>query len=71
MRGEEGGLKNEQPQSTDYLTIREVADRLRLTPSYVYKLCAQGQIPFFRFGRKSYRVARGDLIAWERARKET
>jgi excisionase family DNA binding protein len=45
------------------LTVREVADRLRLSVSQVYALCASGKLPHLRFGngRGTIRVTEAQL----------
>lgn len=47
------------------LTIKETADRLRLTESCVYKLIAEGKLPVVAVGlRKGYRIDIRDLDAF-------
>jgi len=40
----------------EYLTIEEVAKRLRVNKRTVYRLAVKGQIPAFKFG-KSWRIS--------------
>ncbi|PIS13840.1 DNA-binding protein [Candidatus Shapirobacteria bacterium CG09_land_8_20_14_0_10_47_13] len=40
----------------EYLTIEEVAQRLRVNKRTVYRLAIKGQIPAFKFG-KSWRIS--------------
>lgn len=63
-------MKHEQPIPSDLLTIREAARRVNLTYHYVYRLCASGTIPRYRFGPKTIRVALSDLADYVRAHKE-
>lgn len=58
--GEAGG----PTEAGRYLTIPEVADRLRLAPSYVYQLARRGDLPTLRMG-KYVRVRPEDLREWE------
>jgi excisionase family DNA binding protein len=45
------------------MTVREVADFLRLAPSTVYKLAQNGQIPAHKVGR-GWRFSRSALTHW-------
>jgi excisionase family DNA binding protein len=45
---------------SDYLTVAEVAARLRLTPMSVYRLIHSGALPAYRFGN-SFRIDPADL----------
>jgi excisionase family DNA binding protein len=40
----------------EYLTIEEVAKRMRVNKRTVYRLAIKGQIPAFKFG-KSWRIS--------------
>lgn len=40
----------------EYLTIEEVAKRMRVNKRTVYRLAVKGQIPAFKFG-KSWRIS--------------
>lgn len=52
------------------LTIKEAAERLRLSESCVYKLVASGELPVVRVGlQKGYRVDVRDLDAFVSNRK--
>lgn len=51
-----------------YLKAREVAARLRIHPSQVYRLIEKGELPAVRIGEKSVRVPAGGLEAYLRAR---
>lgn len=44
----------------EYLTIEEVAKRLRVNKRTVYRLAIKGQIPAFKFG-KSWRISAAKL----------
>lgn len=52
-----------------YLTVREVAARLSLSPMSVYRLLAAGSIASIRVGPKqgTYRIAPEAVDAYERA----
>ena len=49
--------------NTDIMTIKEVADYLRLTEKTAYRLAAEGKIPGFKVGG-SWRFMRGDINNW-------
>jgi excisionase family DNA binding protein len=48
---------------SEILTIPEVAKYLRMSPSKVYYLVAQGAIPHLKIGR-NVRIRRRDLDKW-------
>lgn len=53
------------------LTLDEVADRLRLTRDWTYKLVVRrGELPYVNLGGKSIRVREEDLEAWLEAKTE-
>jgi excisionase family DNA binding protein len=45
------------------LTVREVAEFLKVTERTIYRLAAEGQLPSFKVGG-SWRFRRSDLIKW-------
>ncbi len=49
----------------DILTIREIADYLKITERTLYRLAQEGKIPAFRVG-SAWRFRRGDLDQWIR-----
>ena len=49
--------------SEDILTIREVADLLKINEKTVYKLAAAGKIPGVKVGG-SWRFDRAGLLSW-------
>ena len=49
----------------DLLTVKEVAEYLRVTPVTAWRWCQQGVIPAFRIGR-TWRIRREDLLDLER-----
>jgi excisionase family DNA binding protein len=49
-----------QSQSDDFLTVAEVARRLRVSNMTVYRLINAGQLPAARIG-KSYRIRDADV----------
>ncbi len=48
---------------TDIMTIREVADYLKLTEKTAYRLVAEGKIPGFKVGG-SWRFRRSEIEQW-------
>ncbi len=50
----------------DILTIREVADYLKIAERTVYRLAKEGRIPAFKVGG-SWRLRRDDLDQWIRS----
>jgi len=49
--------------SDDIMTVREVADFLKVTERTIYRLAAENQIPSFKVGG-SWRFRRADLAKW-------
>ena len=47
----------------DIITIREVADYLKLTKKTAYRLVAEGKIPGFKVGG-SWRFRRSEIEKW-------
>ncbi len=45
----------------EYLTLDEVAEKLRVKKITVYRMARKGQIPAFKFGR-AWRVKNSELI---------
>ena len=65
-------MKAPKPEAAgDYLTIQEAADALKMKPGMVYRLCASKRLPHYRFGPKTLRIARSDLVDYARAHRET
>jgi len=56
----------------EILTVREVAEFLKVTERTIYRLATEGQIPSFKVGG-SWRFQRSDLILWmnEQAKAQT
>ena len=50
------------------LTLKEVADYLKLTEKTAYRLVAEGKLPGFKVGG-AWRFKREDLEAWIEAQK--
>ena len=48
---------------TDILTIKEVAEYLRITEKTAYRLASERMIPGFKVGG-SWRFRKGDIDAW-------
>ncbi len=53
----------------EILTIKEVADYLKLTERTLYRLVQEGKIPGFKVGN-SWRFKRVDIERWIEAQKE-
>lgn len=53
---------------TDIMTIREVAEYLKLTEKTTYRLASEGELPGFKVGG-SWRFKRKDLEKWIVAQK--
>lgn len=49
--------------STEILTIKQVADYLKVTERTIYRLAAAKQIPAFKVGG-SWRFSRADIDRW-------
>ena len=49
--------------NTDIMTIKEVAEYLKLTEKTVYRLTAEGKIPGFKVGG-SWRFKRSEIEKW-------
>lgn len=47
----------------EILTIREVADYLKVTERTLYRLVQEGKLPAFKVGN-SWRLRRADIDAW-------
>lgn len=54
--------------NTDIMTIRDVAEYLKLTEKTAYRLTAEGKIPGFKVGG-AWRFRKSDLDGWIEARK--
>lgn len=50
------------PEET-MMTVNEVADYLKISPTTVWRHCSDGTIPAFRVGRQ-WRIERQDLNGW-------
>jgi excisionase family DNA binding protein len=48
-----------------YLTLAEVATRLRFSLPYCYELARRGDLPTLRRGKRGIRVRLADLRVWE------
>ncbi|MGL4734876.1 MAG: helix-turn-helix domain-containing protein [Enterovibrio sp.] len=49
--------------SDDVLTIKEVAEYLKVNERTIYRLAANGELPGFRVGN-AWRFKQSDLAAW-------
>jgi len=54
----------------DILTIKQVADYLKVTERTLYRLAQEGKIPAFKVGG-TWRFRRGDLDQWIRDQNQT
>jgi excisionase family DNA binding protein len=58
----------ERADQAEYLTADEVAELLRCQPEKVYRLCAAGRLPSFKFGGRRL-IDRADLDGYIAALK--
>ncbi len=58
-----GAPEDEETMSETILTIKEVADYLKVTERTLYRLAQEGKIPAFKVGG-SWRFRRDDLDRW-------
>lgn len=52
-----------QPDPLDLLTIKEVSEKLKLSPLAVRRILAKGDLRAFKVG-KEWRLRRQDLLDW-------
>jgi excisionase family DNA binding protein len=50
-----------ETKTNGWLTVPEVAEELKIPRSRAYDLCARGDLPAVRVGKRSIRVNRGEL----------
>jgi excisionase family DNA binding protein len=65
-------MSDEQITQSRWLTAAEVADRLNVSPQWVYRQALSGQLPFIHLGdgpRSPLRVDPDDFTAWLRGLK--
>jgi excisionase family DNA binding protein len=56
----------------EYLTVDEVANKMRVEPDLVRRLCSTKQLPGINLrGRQGWRIHRDDLAAFMRAGTKT
>ena len=55
---------------TENMTVKEVADFLRVSRQTVYQMVEQGKVPFFRVGTK-VRFKRADILALTETQTKT
>ena len=55
---------------TENMTVKEVADFLRVSRQTVYQMVKQGKVPFFRVGTK-VRFKRADILALTETQTQT
>lgn len=58
-------------EDMELFTVDEVAEKLRLKPWAVYKLCDSGELPSVYLGRKTRRIKPSDLRAFIESRPTT
>lgn len=46
----------ENTRRSDYLTVAEIAEDLRVVPMTVYRMIHGGQLPAIRIGRRTFRI---------------
>ena len=51
------------------LTVREAAERLRVSPATVYKLCEARKLAHVRLATHAIRIAAGDLAAYVQSQR--
>lgn len=54
----------------EILTLKEVAEYLKLAEKTAYRLAAEGKLPGFKVGG-SWRFKRGDIERWIEVKKST
>jgi excisionase family DNA binding protein len=57
----------ETPGSNTKLTVKEVAERLRLHPATVYDWASTGRLPCIRLSKKALRFLESDIAKYEKA----
>jgi excisionase family DNA binding protein len=51
------------------LTVRETAERLKVSTATVYALCESGRLAFARIATHAIRIAAGDLEGYVRSQR--
>jgi len=46
----------------NFLTIKEIAEKLKVSQRQVYRWIEAGRIKTFKLGKKVYRIAESDLV---------
>ena len=49
--------------SDEFLTVEELAERLKIAPGTIYNWVSRGEIPYVKIGR-AVRFRRADIDAW-------
>jgi excisionase family DNA binding protein len=57
-------------QGDKWLTIEEVAERMRVNEKTVRNWIASGELPAFPIGKRGYRISETDLRNFVEARKQ-
>ena len=47
-----------------FLTVEEIAEKLRVSRVWIYKLVREKRIPFFRLDGKCVRFSPGEIQTW-------
>lgn len=55
--------------ANDIMTIREVAEYLRLNDKTTYRYAAEGKIPGFKIGG-AWRFRREDIVEWTKSKSK-
>jgi excisionase family DNA binding protein len=52
----------------EFLTVKQAARHLNISPGCIYRLCSTGKLPHYKFGdgQGAVRIARGDLLEFVR-----
>lgn len=58
-------MAQEQAVDVRWLSVREMADRFGMSPTFVYRHVERGTIPHYRFGR-SVRFKLAEIEDWAR-----
>ena len=56
--------------SKTFLSIREAAEILSVSPTSVYRMIKAGKLPAVRIGERSLRIRAGDLDQYIEARRD-
>jgi len=57
------GIEGEEGEMTQFMTVREVADYLRVSEKTIYRLLRRGSIPATKVGRQ-WRFNKASIDGW-------